>query len=540
MDPQVHPDRGAGGEVWCVLEEFTGPGPTDVRRVLAAVPLDGSAADDRSAVRELSDGGHRFVTGPKVSHDGRRAAWIAWDHPRMPWDGTVVMLAEITDAGEFTGVRPLVGDVDESVCQVEWDRDGSLLFVSDLVELVGAPAHPPRRRGRGRGAQQPPSAAPGRGVRRAAVEDRAALVPPLENGLIAVLHGRGSQRLGILDPETGELADVPGHWTSWSDTLTVHGSRVFGVAASPRTGPEVVELDTATGRTRVIGFAHRDAVDPAYCSVPQDRTFTGPDGREIHAHIHPPHSPDRTGPEGELPPYVVWAHGGPTGHAPLVLDLETAYFTSRGIGVAVVNYGGSTGYGRHYRERLREQWGVVDVADCAAVADALVAEGAADPHAARGPGRQRGRLDRRRLAHRHRPLRLRDDSLPRPGPGGLVDEAGTHDFESQYLESLIGPAAEVPERYRERAPINRTDRLTTPFLLLQGLDDEVCPSAQCDRFLAAVAGRGVPHAYIAFEGEGHGFRRAETLVRALEAELSLYVQTFGIDRTDVPPLELKK
>lgn len=370
------------------------------------------------------------------------------------------------------------------------------------------------------------------------MEDRAALVPPLENGLIAILHGRGSQRLGILDPETGELADVPGHWTSWSDTLTVHGSRVVGVAASPRTGPEVVELDTATGRTRVIGFAHRDAVDPAYCSVPQDRTFTGPDGREIHAHIHPPHSPDRTGPEGELPPYVVWAHGGPTGHAPLVLDLETAYFTSRGIGVAVVNYGGSTGYGRHYRERLREQWGVVDVADCAAVADALVAEGGGPRRLAVRGGSAGGWTAAASLT-----------GTDRYACGTILypvldlegwSTAGTHDFESQYLESLIGPAAEVPERYRERAPINRTDRLTTPFLLLQGLDDEVCPPAQCDRFLAAVAGRGVPHAYIAFEGEGHGFRRAETLVRALEAELSLYVQTFGIDRTDVPPLELKK
>ncbi|MGW5928212.1 S9 family peptidase [Streptomyces anulatus] len=539
VDPQVRPEHGAAGEVWCVLEEFTGPAPTDVRRVVAAVPLDGSAADDRAAVRELSDDRHRFVTGPKVSHDGRRAAWIAWDHPRMPWDGTVVMLAEVDEAGGFTGVRPLVGDLDESVCQVEWDRDGSLLFVSDLADWWELQRiRPDAVAG---GAVPSSRLLPPRGEEFGGPLWKIGLrwFHPLDNGLIAVLHGRGGMRLGILDPETGELADVPGPWTSWADTLAVHGSRVVGVAASPRSGPEVVELDTATGRTRVIGAPHHDAVDPAYYPVPEDRTFTGPDGREIHAHIYPPHSPDRTGPEGEKPPYVVWAHGGPTGHAPLVLDLEIAYFTSRGIGVAEVNYGGSTGYGRGYRELLRGQWGVVDVDDCAAVASALVEEGAADPDKLAVRGGSAGGWTTA--------ASLTSTDIYACGAilypildleGWATDE--THDFESQYLESLVGPFAEVPERYRERSPLHRTDRLNTPFLLLQGLDDVICPPAQCERFLAALAGRGVAHAYIAFEGESHGFRRVETLVRALEAELSLYAQTFGIDRPDVPPLELTR
>ncbi|MFJ4965150.1 S9 family peptidase [Streptomyces sp. NPDC088729] len=539
VDPQVHLDRGARGEVWCVLEESTGPAPTDVRRVIAAVPLDGSAAGDRAAVRELSDDRHRFVTGPRVSHDGRRAAWIAWDHPRMPWDGTVVMLAEITEEGGLTGVRPLVGDVDESVCQVEWDRDGSLLFVSDLADWWELQRIRPDAVA---GAAVPSSRlCPSRGEEFGGPLWKIGLrwFHPLDGGLIAVLHGRGSNRLGILDPETGELADVPGPWTAWADTLAVHGTRVVGVAASPHSGYEVVELDSATGHTRVIGSAHRDAVDPAYYPASRERTFTGPGGEEIHAHIHPPHSPDRTGPAGELPPYVVWAHGGPTGHAPLALDLEIAYFTSRGIGVAEVNYGGSTGYGRRYRERLRGQWGVVDVSDCAAVARALVAEGAADP---------------RRLAVRGGSAGGWTAAASLTGTGlyacgtisyPVLDLEGwatgeTHDFESRYLDSLVGPFSEVPERYRERSPMNRTDRLTTPFLLLQGLDDVICPPVQCERFLAAVAGRGVAHAYLAFEGESHGFRRTETLVRALEAELSLYAQTFGFDRSDVPPLELVK
>ncbi|MCX4680227.1 prolyl oligopeptidase family serine peptidase [Streptomyces sp. NBC_01433] len=539
VDPELHLDLGAQGEVWCVLEEFTGEAPTDVRRVVAAVPLDGSAADDRSAVRELSDDRHRFVTGPRLSHDGRRAAWIAWDHPRMPWDGTVVMLAEVTEEGTFTGVRPLVGDIDESVCQIEWDRDGTLLFVSDLGdwwELQRIRPDAPVG-----GAVPASRLCPGRGEEFGGALWKIGLrwFRPLDNGLIAVIHGRGTTRLGVLDPETGELADVAGPWTAWAGTLAVRGSRVIGVAASPRSGAEVVELDTVTGRTLAIGAPHRDAVDPAYYPEPRDRTFTGPDGREIHAHIYAPHSPDRSGPEGELPPYVVWAHGGPTGHAPLVLDLEIAYFTSRGIGVAEVNYGGSTGYGRRYRERLRGQWGVVDVEDCAAVAEALAAEGSADRDRLAIRGGSAGGWTTAASLTSTGLYACGTISYP------ILDLAGwatdeTHDFESRYLESLVGPFAEVPERYRERSPMHRTDRLTTPFLLLQGLDDVICPPAQCERFLAAVEGRGVAHAYIAFAGESHGFRRADTMIRALEAELSLYAQTFGIDRPDVPRLELRK
>jgi dipeptidyl aminopeptidase/acylaminoacyl peptidase len=280
-------------------------------------------------------------------------------------------------------------------------------------------------------------------------------------------------------------------------------------------------------------------VDPAYYPEPQIRTFTGPGHREIHAHIYPPHSPDRVAPDEELPPFVVRAHGGPTGRAGLVLDLEIAYFTSRGIGVAEVNYGGSTGYGREYRDRLKEQWGVVDVEDCAAVAQALADEGTADPArlAIRG-GSAGGWTAAASLA-------TTDVYACGTVIFPILDlhawaTGETHDFESRYLESLVGPLDEVPARYRERSPINHVDHINAPFLLLQGLDDVICPPVQCERFLEQMAGRGVPHAYIAFEGEGHGFRRADTLVRALEAELSLYAQTFGVTRPDVPLLELRK
>ncbi|MFE0456195.1 LpqB family beta-propeller domain-containing protein [Streptomyces sp. NPDC058914] len=533
-EPQVLPER---GEAWCVLEEFTGDGPTDVRRVLAAVPLDGSAADDRSAVRELTDDRRRFVTGARLSPDGRRAAWLAWDHPRMPWDGTEVVVAEVGADGTLGAGRVVAGGPQESVAQVDWSTDGRLLYTSDRTgwwnlyrdhepvclreEEFAGPLWKLGRR----------------------------WFAPLDSGLVAVVHGRGAAALGILDPETGEIVDVAGPWTEFEPTLAAHGPRVVAVGASPRSAHEVVEVDTRphapanphggapVGRARVIGAAHDDTVAPAYYPEPRIRTFTGPDGREIHAHVYPPHHPGCAAPDAELPPYVIHAHGGPTDRAPLVLDLEIAYFTSRGIGVAEVNYGGSTGYGRAYRNRLREQWGVVDVEDCAAVALALADEGTAD---------------RRRLAIRGGSAGGWTAAASLTGTdvyacGTVVypvldlvawATGGTHDFESRYLDTLVGPLAEVPARYAERSPVEHADRITVPFLLLQGLDDVICPPAQAERLLARLAGRPVPHAYLAFEGEGHGFRRAETMARALEAELSLYAQVFGLRPPGIPTLEL--
>ncbi|MGA5168735.1 MULTISPECIES: prolyl oligopeptidase family serine peptidase [Streptomyces] len=530
VDPVIHPDR---DEVWCVLEEYTGPGPGDVRRVVAAVPLDGSAAEDRRAVRELTDDRHRFVTGPRLSPDGRRAVWLAWDHPRMPWDGTVVMTADVTADGTFTDARPIAGGEEEAVCQADWAPDGSLLFVSDACGWWELQRIRP-------GDTRPAGLCTGRAEEFGGPLWKIGLkwFQPLDDGTIAVIHGRGATGLGILDPETGQVVDAPGPWTEWASTLAGHGTRVVGVAASPRSGYEVVELDTCTGRTRVIGSAHDDSVDPAYYPEPQIRTFTGPDNREIHAHIYPPHNPDRIAPDDELPPYVVWAHGGPTAHVPLVLDLEIAYFTSRGIGVAEVNYGGSTGYGRSYRDRLREQWGVVDVEDCAAVAEALAAEGTADPARLAIRGGSAGGWTAAASLAATGVYACGTLLYPVLDLDGWAAE--THDFESRYMESLIGPPEDVPGRYRERAPLNQVERITAPFLLLQGLDDVICRPEQSERFLAAMAGRGIPHAYIAFEGEGHGFRRADTVVRALEAELALYLQVFGITRPDVPPLELRK
>ncbi|MBK3639205.1 LpqB family beta-propeller domain-containing protein [Streptomyces sp. MBT33] len=523
-EPRLLSDR---GEVWCVLEEFTGDGPTDVRRVLAAVPLDGSAAQDRDAVRELSDDAHRFVTGPRISPDGGRAAWLVWDHPRMPWDGTELVVAEVRDDGTLSRPRTVAGGPRESIAQADWAADGSLLYASDRtgwwnLYRDGVPLCP----------REEEFAGPlwKLGHRWFA---------PLDNGLVAVVHGRGATALGILDPETGEIVDAAGPWTEFAPTLAVHGERVVSVGASPRSAYEVVELDTRTGRARVVGAEHEDAVDPAHYPEPQIRTFTGPAGRDIHAHIYPPHNPGCVPPGDELPPYVVWAHGGPTSRSPLVLDLSIAYFTSRGIGVAEVDYGGSTGYGREYRERLREQWGVVDVEDCAAVALALAEEGTADRDRLAVRGGSAGGWTTAASLTQTDVYACGTIIYPVLDLAAWA-EGETHDFESRYLESLVGPLAEVPGRYAERSPTEHADRVTAPFLLLQGLDDVICPPAQSERFLERIRGQRVPHAYIAFEGEGHGFRRADTMIRCMEAELSLYAQVFGLNPRGVPTLELSK
>lgn len=526
-DPVVVPGR---GEVWCVREEFYGTGPTDLHRSIVAVPLDGSAVSDPSLIRELT-AGHRFLTGPRISPDGRRVAWIAWDHPAMPWDGTALLLADVADDGTFAETRTVAGGAAESVAQVEWYGPDTLLTATDPGGWWNLHRIDP---------------ATGESVNLCPREEELGgplwaiglrWFVPLVGGMVAVIHGRGTSRLGLLDLASGELTDVAGPWSEWSPVLASSGDKLYGVAASPERSHEVVAVQVATGRTEVIGAHHRDEVNTAYLPRPKARTYPGVGGRDVHAILYPPRNPGFTGPAGELPPYVVWAHGGPTSRTQAVYDLQIAYFTSRGIGVVEVNYGGSTGYGREYRNRLWHNWGVVDVEDCAAVAEALVTEGTAGPGrlAVRG-GSAGGWTSAASLAFTNT---YRCAVIYFPILDLLDWTTGqTHDFESRYLDSLVGELPGTEERYRERSPARHADLITAPFLLLQGLDDVICPPVQCEKFLQRVAGRKIPHAYLSFPGEAHGFRRAETTTACLEAELSLYGQVFGFTPPGVPKVEL--
>ncbi|WSL13369.1 prolyl oligopeptidase family serine peptidase [Streptomyces sp. NBC_01288] len=546
----------ARGAVRCVLEEFTGEGPGDVRRLIAQVPLDGSAAEDRTAVRELSDDRHRFVSGARVSPDGSRAVWQAWDHPHMPWDAAELKIAEVGDDGRFHHARTLIGGPGDPVAQAEWAVDGTLLAARERTGWWNLQRVDPET-----GAAQP--------LHRAAEEfagsQRLGLrwFAPLADGRIAVLHGRGAQRLAVLDPAAGDLVDVPGGRTEWLPHLAVSGTRIAGVAAGRETSYEVVEVDAgaltpdAVGQPatrtagqpvtrtagqltlRVAGHRHQPSVDAVYLPEPVARVFKGPDGQEVHAHLYAPRHPDHTtgpAPDDDPAPYVVWAHGGPSLRAPLSLNLEIAYFTSRGIGVVDVNYGGTPGYGREYRERLRERWGVVDVADCAAVARELIDEGVADPARLAIRGGSAGGFTAAASLITTDVYACATMLYPVLDLEVLA-AGGSHDFESHYLESLIGPdSPDSAARYRDRSPAAHPRNIKVPFLLLQGADDPICPPAQSREFLAGAS--GVPHAYRLFEGEGHGFRRRDTMVAALEAELSFYGQVFGFTPPDVPVLDL--
>ncbi|MFG1710434.1 prolyl oligopeptidase family serine peptidase [Nonomuraea sp. M3C6] len=519
------------GEVHGVLEEFTGDGPGDVRRVIAAVPLDGSAAGDRSAVRELCDDGRRFISGPRYSPDRRRAAWLAWDHPYMPWDAAEIMIADVGEDGIMRRVRTLAGGPGDPVAQVEWAADGSLLAALERTGWWNLYRVDPDT---GRLRALFPAEEEFGGAQRLGLR----WFGPLTDGRVAVLHGRGAQRLALLDPGTGDLVDVSGERSEWLPHLAVSGStRVVGVAAGRFRPYEVVEVDVATAEVRVVAQARYGAVDPAFLPEPQARVFIGPEGGEVHANLYLPRNPHATGPTGERPPFVVWAHGGPALRASLAVNLEIAYFTSRGIGVVEVNYGGTPGFGRAYRERLREQWGVVDVEDCATVARALVDEGLATAGRLAIRGGSAGGFTAAVSLVTTDVYACATILYPVLDLYSLAT-GQTHDFESHYLDSLVGPVAEVPDRYHDRSPVTHPERITVPFLLLQGTDDVICRPAQAERFLDRLAGRPVPHAYLTFEGEGHGFRNQKTMVAAIEAELSLYGQVFGFAPPGIPALPM--
>jgi dipeptidyl aminopeptidase/acylaminoacyl peptidase len=494
-----------------------------------------------TAVRVLVSGSD-FYAFPAPSPDGSMLAWICWDHPRMPWDGTELRVAALGDPRH----QVVMGGDRESVLAPRWRDDRSLYVVSDRsgwwnLYLAG-PAGTPR-------ALCPRE------------EDFAAPLwqlgtypyAVLADGRLAVSHGTGPSRLGVLDPRTGQLTDVDLPYQVFSPWLSGSGQSVAATAGGPAVPLSVVRVDippigeTAGEAVRVSELRREteDLPDTAYLPVPRAERLTGPSGSEVHALVYPPANPAVSAPEGDLPPYIVWVHGGPTSHVVPRLDLEKAFFTSRGIGVIDVNYGGSSGYGRAYRERLRGQWGVVDVADVVSAAIALAKAGQADGkrigirgHSAGGwtalaavtsgigtsgigPVSQGADRDAERGA-------VFAAAVSYYGVSDLRGFAAeTHDFESRYLDGLIGPLPECGMLYAERAPAGHVNDLTCPVLLLQGLDDPVVPPAQSQTIAAELAAHEIPYAFLTFAGESHGFRKTESIVASLEAELSWYGQIMG-------------
>jgi len=374
----------------------------------------------------------------------------------------------------------------------------------------------------------------------------------LGDGRLAVIHGTGETRLAVLDPDSGRLTDLDLPYQVFVSGVSASGQTIAAIAAGPTVPTTVISVGVpAPGghpQVRELSRSTDSLPDPAYLPAPRAARLTGPSGSVVHAIVYPPANPAVRGPEGERPPYIVWVHGGPTSQVIPRLDLEKAFFTSRGIGIIDVNYGGSSGYGRAYRERLRGQWGVVDVADAMTAALALAESGEADGKRLGIRGGSAGGWTA--LAAVTSGVGVLGGS---EGPNGgvfaavasyfgVADLRGfaehTHDFESHYLDGLIGPLPECDALYAERAPVGHVNDATCPVLLLQGLDDPVVPPAQSESIAADLAAHGIPYAYIAFEGESHGFRKAENIVASLEAELSFYGQIMGFIPPDIPPVPL--
>jgi dipeptidyl aminopeptidase/acylaminoacyl peptidase len=497
------------------------------RRDIVEVPLDRSAAWNAAAIVSLTEGSD-FLAQPALSADGSHLAWIAWDHPSMPWDSTELRVGRLED-GMVVEWTTIAGGGRTAPLQPVWTGDDDLIYSDDpsgrwnlwRLRLTADLHHGPIA---------PADADTGGALWNLGTH----WFTVLDDGRIVAVRTNGADALVVVDTD-GNAAPLA---IDASAELSVEDSRdtrvlVTGVGAGGVPGAWLIDVDAPHHAEAITGGTAPWGDE--WMPRPRAVTFEGPRG-PVHAFDFPPTNPAVQAPEGERPPYVVFVHGGPTGHVGGAASGKIAYFTSRGIGVLDVNYGGSSGYGRAYRERLLGGWGVVDVDDVIAAARGLAESGRADPRRLAIAGGSAGGWTVLCAVTASDAFAA---GISRYGVADLrMIAADTHDFESRYLDGMVGPLPEAEAVYIERSPLSHLDRLTTPLLLEQGLDDRVVPPSQSEAVRDALAANGVPHVYLAFEGEGHGFRRAETVVRTLEAELAFLGQVLGFETPDVPEVDL--
>ncbi|MFN8620231.1 MAG: S9 family peptidase [Chloroflexota bacterium] len=512
----------ARDRVIAILEDHTLSDADPVNAVAAVSLADGT-------ITTLA-GGHDFFSDPRLDPDGRRLCWITWDRPNMPWDGTELWVADIAPDGSLTGHRLVAGGTDEAVLNPTWAPDGSLLFTSDRSGWWNP------YRWREGSAEAQPLAPMSADIGDALWVFGQRWIGVDADGTVAlVARTEQGDQLHVVDPD-GSVRHVPVDATEIG-SLLVHGGAAWAAVGGPARPSALSRIDLRDGTETVLHVPSPLTIDPAYLSVPRHVVFPSEGGRTAHAWYYPPTNPDAAAPAGELPPLVVATHGGPTSNAMTALDLQIQAFTSRGFAFVDVDYGGSTGYGRAYRNLLRRAWGVVDLEDVTAAATWLGDQGLADPArlVIRG-GSAGGYTTLAALAFRDRFAA----GASYFGVGDLEALAKfTHKFESRYLDLIVGPYPDDVERYRDLSPIHAVGRISCPVLVLQGEEDRIVPKEQAEEIVAALAERGLPHAYLLFPEEGHGFRKPENRRRALESELSFYGQVFGFDLAgDITPLEL--
>ena len=505
-----------------VREDQTGPSRESVNTIVA-ISLDGSAVDVLAA-------GNDFYASPRLSPDGGTLAWIAWDHPNMPWDGSELWCAALKDGGSLGQAERVAGGKAESIFQPEWSPDGVLYFVSDRSGWWNLYRRPET-------AIEPVCQMKAEFGGPQWVFRMSTYAFESARRIVCTYNERGAWRLATIDTETLRLDPIETGYNEIS-SLRAGLGRAFFLGGSPAEATAVVQLDLETGRTEVLRRSSNAEVDTGHLSVPQAIEFPTEHGLTAHAFFYEPKNHDYVAPGEERPPLLVISHGGPTGATTTTLKLNIQYWTSRGIGVLDVNYGGSTGYGRAYRERLNGQWGVVDVDDCVNGARYLVERGEADANRLIIRGGSAGGYTT--LAA----LTFRNVFKAGASYYGVSDlealEQDCHKFESRYNTSLVGPYPESRELYQQRSPIHYTDRISCPMILFQGLEDKVVPPNQTEMMFEAVRKKGLPVAYIPFEGEQHGFRRAENIKRSLDAELYFYSEVFGFELAEpIEPVEIE-
>jgi dipeptidyl aminopeptidase/acylaminoacyl peptidase len=476
--------------------------------------------------------GNDFYSSPRLSPDGNRLAWLMWNHPNMPWDGTDLMVCDMNAEGLPENVERVAGGQGESIFQPEWSPDGTLHFVSDRTGWWNLYR---RRTGRVEPLYEK-EAEFGSPQWIFGMSTYAFLSP---GRIVCSYTDRGASYLVLLDTENRNLEPVETPYSSISYVRADAGVGAVVFRGSSPTEPAcIVRLDPSTGDHEVLRQSGTLELDPGYLSVPEPVEFPTENGRTAYAFFYAPKNRDYAAPEDELPPLLVMSHGGPTSATSNSLDLEVQYWTSRGIAVLDVNYGGSTGYGREYRRRLDGAWGVVDVEDCANGAKYLAGRGLVDGGRLMITGGSAGGYTT--LCS----LAFTETFAAGASHFGVSDveelAKETHKFESRYLDRLIGPYPERADLYRERSPIHSTEKLSCPVIFFQGLEDEVVPKEQAETMFEALREKGLPVAYVPFEGEQHGFRRAENIRLALDGELYFYSRIFGFELADpVEPVPIE-
>ena len=515
----------ARGRLYCIREDHSDK-EQEPRNSLVSLNL-----DSHSESGTVLASGSNFYASARLSPNGRQLAWISWIHPNMPWDGTELWLADLNESGtELSNIIQIAGGTEESIFQPEWSPSGELYFVSDrtnwwnIYRWQDGTAHP----------VCPMDAEFGKpqwvfGMSTYGFES--------DTSIICTYTQHGTWQLARLDTETGSLTPIETPFTAISNLHLSNGTATF-IGGSATKPSAVVRLNLQDNIIQTLRQSTNLTVDTAYLSIPESIEFPTENGLTAHAIYYPPQNRDFVAPEDDAPPLLVIGHGGPTGATSTTLNLGTQYWTSRGFAVLDVNYGGSTGYGRSYRQRLNGQWGIVDVQDCINGAKHLVAQGLADNDRLAIRGGSAGGYTTLCALTFYNTFTAGASYYGISDLEALAKE--THKFESRYPDSMIGPYPEAKETYIARSPIHFIDQLNCPLILFQGLEDKVVLPNQAEMMFEAVQAKGLPVAYVSFPDEGHGFRSAENIKRALDGELYFYGKIFGFDLADpVKPVEIE-